>query len=211
VSDRGLLYILCGPSGVGKTTLAHHLLELHPELGFSVSYTTRAPRPGEEDGADYHFVSDAEFDEMIDAREFAEWAEVHGNRYGTASTTITEAWKNDRNVIFDIDFQGARQLQSAFPEETVSVLITPPSFAELERRLRGRETDSEAVIQRRLEAARQELEQWSLYDYLVENAELDLAKRVVDAIYLAATHRQYLRAENVIRLLAEQGQPRSTR
>ncbi len=211
MSDRGLLYILCGPSGVGKTTLAHHLLELHPELGFSVSYTTRAPRPGEEDGVDYHFVSDAEFDEMIDAREFAEWAEVHGNRYGTASTTITEAWKNDRNVIFDIDFQGARQLQSAFPEETVSVLITPPSFAELERRLRGRETDSEAVIQRRLEAARQELEQWSLYDYLVENAALDLARRVVDAIYLAATHRQYLRAENVIRLLAEQGQPRSTR
>lgn len=202
MSDRGLLFILCGPSGVGKTTLAHHLLEHHPELGFSVSYTTRAARAGEEDGVDYHFISNAQFDYMVEANEFAEWAKVHGNRYGTAAATITDAWAQDRNVIFDIDFQGAMQLQETFPDDTVSVLVTPPSMDELERRLRGRETDTEPVIQRRLEAAREELDQWRVFDFLVENAELERAKEIVEAIYVASTHRQYLQSNKVMSLLS---------
>lgn len=205
MSDRGLLFILCGPSGVGKTTLAHHLLELHSELGFSVSYTTRPPREGEVDGVDYHFVSTGEFQRMREEEAFAEWAQVHGNYYGTGVTTIESAWAADRNLIFDIDYQGAKQLQERYPGEAVAVLVTPPSMKELEARLRGRETDSEEVIARRLQGARHELEQWEIYDYAVENAELEAARRDVDQIYRVALMQTRFLQDKLRHLLSRDG------
>ncbi|MGM0556763.1 MAG: guanylate kinase [Myxococcota bacterium] len=183
--QNGVLLIVCGPSGVGKTSLTKKLLDDNPRLVPSVSYTTRAPRDGEEDGVDYHFVEDATFEAKRDAGAFAEWAEVHGNYYGTPKSAITEAWAEDNDVIFDIDYQGARQLKDAFPG-AVGVLVIPPSMDELEARLRGRETDTEAVIQRRLSAAREELARYELFDYIVENDDFDEAFRQLDTVYEAA-------------------------
>lgn len=200
---RGLLFILCGPSGVGKTTLAHHLLEHHHDLTFSVSYTTRAPRPGEEEGVAYHFIDVPTFEKMRAAEKFAESAKVHGNYYGTAVSTIERAWEEGKHVIFDIDYQGAQQLQKRFPTETVSVLITPPNLDVLEARLILRATDSVAVVQRRLEAARHELAQWPMYDYVIENDSLEHAGEQVDAIYSASLCRTFLHAE---RLTSEFGE-----
>ena len=192
MTRRGLLFILCGPSGVGKTTLAHHLLEHHPTLTFSVSYTTRAARPTEVDGADYHFVDLAAFEQMRVENQFAEYANVHGNFYGTAVRTIEQAWEAGHDVIFDIDYQGAAQLQQRFDEETVSVLVTPPSLQALDERLRRRNTDDETVIARRLANAQHELAQWRLYDFVIENDALEHACQQADAIYTASRCRTFL-------------------
>ena len=200
---RGLLFILCGPSGVGKTTLAHHLLERHRDLTFSVSYTTREAREGEIEGRDYHFVDLPTFEKMRAEGEFAESAKVHGNYYGTAVATIEAAWDEGRHVIFDIDYQGAQQLQKRFDEETVSVLVTPPSLDTLQDRLRRRGKDADDVIERRLEAARHELAQWPMYDFVIENDSLQHACELVDAIYCASLARTFLHAQ---RLAAEFGQ-----
>jgi len=178
---RGVLVVISSPSGAGKTTLARMLAESQ-KLVFSVSYTTRSPRPGERDGVDYKFVSDDEFSRMIERQEFAEWAVVHGNRYGTAIHTVNRALEDGTDYLFDIDWQGGRQIRQQWPNESVLIFILPPSMAELERRLRRRATDSTEAIQRRLTTATRELEHYGEYDYLVVNDNLDRAHQQLNAI-----------------------------
>ena len=183
-SKAGKLFIMCGPSGVGKTTLAHHLLRTRDDVIFSVSFTTRAMRAGERDGVDYHFVEIATYEAMIERGEFAEYAKVHGNYYGTAVATIEEAWENGKHVIFDIDVQGARQLRERFHERAIIISIIPPSFAELERRLIGRATDDADVVKRRLAIAQQEMQELSeLANETLVNADRDTACEAIAEIF----------------------------
>lgn len=200
---KGVLFIVCGPSGVGKTTLAQNLLKSCARLTPSVSYTTRAPRKGEEDGVDYHFVDESTFLDMRESDRFAEWARVHGNFYGTPVAGILKAWKDDRDVLFDIDYQGASQLQDRFPEDARSVLVIPPSIKVLEQRLRGRATDANDVIDQRLEAARHELAQFELYDYIIENDDFDAALQRLTSIYQACTQQMPLFRNRMMELLGE--------
>lgn len=180
---RGLLLVVSSPSGAGKTTLARRLLKTHEELGFSVSYTTRKIRRGEQDGVDYHFVSDSDFDTMIVKDAFAEWCIVHGRRYGTAVETVSKALDSGQKVLLDIDYQGAQKLAQLLPDEARLVYILPPSLRILEQRLRARGTDSDTVIEARLAKAREELRHYQLYHYLVMNNQLDDAFAELDAIY----------------------------
>jgi guanylate kinase len=185
-SSRGLLIVVSSPSGAGKTTLCHRLIEEFPEVMFSVSYTTRPRRRGEEEGVDYHFIDEPQFDVMIGKGEFAEWAEVHNHRYGTTVTAVREALEGGRHVLFDIDYQGGRQLKAKFEKEAVLVFVLPPSLDELERRLRKRATDAPDVILRRLKKAHEELKQYGLYQFLIVNDDLPGAYDRLRAIYLAA-------------------------
>lgn len=198
---EGLLLIVCGPSGVGKTTLCGHLLDTHETLSLSVSYTTRAPRGSEKDAVAYHFVSPAKFERMIADDCFAEWANVHGNYYGTSTEAIETAWARGLDVLFDIDYQGAHQLKARYSDRAVPSLIMPPSMAELESRLRGRNTDDEAVVQKRLAAARHELAQYPAFDYLIVNDDLARAKAALDAIYHASRYRAVMQIPRVHALL----------
>jgi guanylate kinase len=183
---RGLLIVVSSPSGAGKTTLCHRLIEEFPEVMFSVSYTTRPKRRGEEEGIDYHFVDEPTFLAMVQRGEFAEWAEVHGHRYGTTVAAVKEALEGGRHVLFDIDYQGGRQLKAKFENEAVLVFVLPPSLEELERRLRNRATDAPEVIERRLAKAREELKQYGIYQFLIVNDDLRHAYDRLRAIYLAA-------------------------
>jgi guanylate kinase len=183
---RGLLLVVSSPSGAGKTTLCRRLVREHPSLRFSVSYTTRAPRTGEIDGVDYHFVSDETFERMVQGNAFAEWAFVHGRRYGTAVATVREALARGGEVLFDVDYQGAERLKEQFPEEAILVYILPPSLRTLEQRLRGRGTDAPDVIERRLRKAREELRHYHNYHYLVVNDDIERAYGELQAVYLAA-------------------------
>jgi len=170
----GLLLILSAPSGAGKTTLAHKLLELEPNGSFSVSYTTRPPRGKERDGVDYHFVDEAAFCAMRERGELLEWAQVHGALYGT-HRSVVDRTRAGALVALDIDVQGGNQVKASHPE-AVSIFVLPPSMHELESRLRARRTDSEETIRKRLEAARREIDQGSAtYDYLLVNDELERA------------------------------------
>jgi guanylate kinase len=182
---RGLLLVISSPSGAGKTTLARRLAGEFP-LRFSVSVTTRSPRPGEVEGRDYCFVSGARFDEMIAAGEFAEWAVVHGNRYGTRIATVEDCLRGGSDCLFDVDFQGGRQIRRQWPADSVLCFILPPSMVELERRLRQRATDAPDVIARRLAMACEELTHYGEYDYLVVNDEIERAYGELRAIYVAA-------------------------
>jgi len=170
---RGLLIVLSSPSGAGKTTISRMLLDADDQIGMSVSATTRPMRPGETDGLDYHFVDDAEFDRMIDAGEFVEWASVFGYRYGTPKAPVKAALREGRDILFDIDWQGARQLEPDFGENLVTIFLLPPSMAELERRLRARGTDDEAVIADRMHRAAGEIEHWAEYEYVLVNRDVD--------------------------------------
>lgn len=170
----GNLLIVSAPSGAGKTTLVKALLARDPQVVYSVSCTTRAPRAGERDGVDYFFVSDDEFRRRIAGGEFLEHAEVHGHRYGTLCSWIDEQLHADRDVVLDIDTQGAAQVRALMPE-AIGIFILPPSMAELESRLRARGTDAEAVIERRLAAARAEIAHAGEYDYAIINKDLDTA------------------------------------
>lgn len=170
---RGLLFILSSPSGAGKTTLSRMLLNNDPDIKLSVSATTRPPRPGEEDGKHYHFVSDAEFDRMVADDDFYEWAEVFGHRYGTPKGEIRAGLKDGQDYLFDIDWQGTQQLYQKDQQDVVSVFILPPSLPELRRRLEARAQDSEAVIDNRMERAREEISHWAEYDYVVINDDVD--------------------------------------
>ncbi len=186
IKPRGLLIVVSSPSGAGKTTLCRRLIDEFPDIVFSVSYTTRAMRRGEEEGTDYHFVDREVFDEMVEHEEFAEWAEVHGNRYGTTVEAVRQALEGGRHVLFDVDYQGGRQIKAKFEKEAVLVFVLPPSLSELERRLRQRATDAPEVIDRRLAKALDELKQYSLYQYLIVNDDLPRAYDRLRAIYLAA-------------------------
>jgi guanylate kinase len=199
---RGILMVVSSPSGAGKTTLAH-LLAQNERLEFSVSYTTRAPRAGERDGVDYKFVTEDEFSRMIDRGEFAEWAVVHGGRYGTAVHTVNRALEDGKDYLFDIDWQGGEQLRRQWPEESVLVFILPPSMAELERRLRRRATDSPEAIARRLAVATKELAHFAQYDYLVVNDNLETALKELSSIYVAARCARLRRGHYGQMLLSE--------
>ncbi len=179
----GQLLVLSAPSGAGKTTLARRFAETHPDAVFSISVTTRAPRGAERDGVDYHFVTPERFGELVREGALAEWAEVHGQRYGTLRATVQEALERGRIALFDIDVPGGSQLRSAWPREAATVFILPPDAAELERRLRGRSTDSDEVIRRRLAAARAEIARGlATYDYVVVNDLVDDALARIAAI-----------------------------
>lgn len=201
---RGLLLVVSSPSGAGKTTLCSRLRQEFPKLGFSVSYTTRKPRPGETDGVEYNFVTPERFQEMAAADEFAEYAMVHGNMYGTSARQVSAALDQGRDLLFDIDFQGGRQLRNRFREEVVLVFILPPSLRELERRLRRRATDAEDVIAQRLKVARSELAHYAEYDYLIVNDDFEQAYDALRAVYVAALHRRQRQAAVAQQLLEGQ-------
>jgi guanylate kinase len=183
--SRGLLLVISSPSGAGKTTLARKLAAEF-DIGFSVSFTTRKAREGEVDGKDYCFVSNERFDAMIAANEFAEWAVVHGNRYGTSVRTVQTSIASGSDCLFDVDYQGSRQIRKLWPDESMLCFILPPSMAELEHRLRRRATDAPEVIERRLAMACKELEHYSEYDYLVVNDDLSRAYDQLRSIYVSA-------------------------
>ena len=183
-TDRGILVIVSSPSGAGKTTLTRRLLAEFSNLEFSVSYTTRPPRPGEVPGRDYHFVDLPTFEQMITAGEFAEHAEVFGNRYGTARAPVEAALAAGRDVIFDVDWQGGAALSGQWPRDSLKIFILPPDFATLADRLHRRATDAPDVIERRLRKAMSELSHWQEYDDLIVNDDLERAYRVLRALYL---------------------------
>jgi guanylate kinase len=182
---RGLLIVLSSPSGAGKSTISRMLLDADSEVTMSVSATTRPKRPGETEGVDYHFVDDAEFDRMIDAGDFVEWAPVFGYRYGTPKNPVKAALRQGRDILFDIDWQGTQQLTAAMGEDLVSIFLLPPSMAELERRLRTRGTDSEDVIQDRMSRASAEISHWPEYEYVLVNHDTEECLQQVQAIVAA--------------------------
>ena len=179
---RGLLIVLSSPSGAGKTTISRMLLEADRDITMSISATTRPMRPGEENDVDYHFVDEAEFDRMIVAGEFVEWAHVFGFRYGTPKAPVKQALRDGRDILFDIDWQGARQLEPDFREHLVTIFLLPPSMKELERRLRERGTDSDEVIADRMRRANDEINHWAEYEYVLVNNDTDQCLDQVQAI-----------------------------
>jgi len=199
-----LLLILSSPSGAGKTTLTRMLQERYAELRFSVSHTTRPPRPKEVDGHDYHFVTRARFCELVAEGAFLEWAEVHGNLYGTSTAEIdrARAMPGCSGMIFDIDYQGARQIKSKV-SDVVAVFVLPPSMHELERRLRGRASETEDAVQRRFAMAQLEIEHYALFDYIVVNEEVQRAFDELRSIVVAeraCRERRAPLAESLLRV-----------
>jgi len=184
----GALFVVSAPSGAGKTTLCREVRRNLPDLAYSVSYTTRAPRPGEKDGTDFRFVSPDEFKTLRDRSEFAEWAQVHGNMYGTRASVLEQALQSGRDILLDIDTQGAAQLRRRYPA-AVLIFIMAPSMEELEQRLRERRSDAEKEIMRRLDRAREEIALWRAYDYLVVNRDVKEAVDQLSAIILAERAR----------------------
>lgn len=181
----GNLYVVAAPSGAGKTTLVRMLLEHDPAVQLSISFTTRAPRPGEQDGREYHFVAVDAFRAMISRDEFLEWAEVHGNFYGTSKKWIGDQLTAGRDVLLEIDWQGAQQVRKIFPD-AIGVFILPPSIEELTRRLVGRGTDAADVIERRLAAAEAEMRHVGEFDYVIINDQLDQALDDLRAVVRSA-------------------------
>jgi guanylate kinase len=194
-NDDFLLLILSSPSGAGKTTLTRLLLERCPELRFSVSHTTRPPRAAEIDGRDYHFVDRPRFLDLVNQGAFLEWAEVHGNLYGTSMAEIDRARATPgcTGMIFDIDYQGARQIRSKVPD-VVAAFILPPSMQELERRLRGRASETEESLKRRFDVAQREIEHYALFDYVVVNDDVQRAFDELRSIVVGERARRARRA-----------------
>jgi guanylate kinase len=182
VSKRGHLYVIAAPSGAGKTSLLKALMARRPGVGFSVSCTTRSPRPGEVDGRDYHFIGRKDFERLIDAGEFIEHANVFGNLYGTRKSVVEAALAEGRDLILEIDWQGARQVRERLPD-AVQIFILPPSRAELEARLRKRGSDSEDVIARRLQESTLEMSHWRDFDFVIVNRDFEQALAELDAIF----------------------------
>ena len=170
----GILYVVSAPSGAGKTTICQSVLQRMPDLLYSVSYTTRVPRANEKNGRDYHFISKRRFEEKIDAGEWAEWARVHGNYYGTSAIFIQRGLENGRQILLDIDVQGTLQIVKKFPD-SITIFILPPSFETLRQRLESRAADSPQVIAERLQNARWEMDQKDMYRYRIVNDDLETA------------------------------------
>ena len=190
IRRRGLMLVLSSPAGAGMSTIARNLLEGDPAIELSISVTTRARRGSEIDGRHYHFRSRREFESMRDSDELLEWAEVHGNLYATPRAPAEKALAEGRDMLFDIDWQGAEQLRERMRGDVVSVFILPPSMRELKGRLRRRAEDSDAVIEARLANARAEIEHWRDYDYIVVNDDLDKAFEEVESIVTAERLRR---------------------
>ena len=180
-SRAGLVFVISGPSGAGKSTLCQYLRTQCPQLNYSVSYTTRSPRPGEKAGCDYHFIDDATFRRRIDQGYWAEWAKVHEHYYGTSSQFIEEHQAAGRHVLLEIDVQGATQVQSRYPR-SITIFIAPPSLASLGERLAQRGTDSKQTIARRVAAAQQEMDQRAGYRHVIVNDDLSRAKAALTAL-----------------------------
>ena len=199
---RGVLLIVASPSGAGKTSLCRRLMADHKGLELSVSMTTRGIRPGEVDGRDYNFVSHEEFQRLIDGDAFLEWADVHGNRYGSPAAPVNRALAEGRDVLFDIDWQGARDVAAKCPGDAVRVFILPPSLEELNRRLTGRGTDSAEVIAARMARAQAEISHWDGYDYVVVNDDVDICFAKIRQI-LAAERMKRARQTGLIPFVRE--------
>lgn len=197
--------IISSPSGAGKTTLTNRLRSAIPELRFSVSHTTRAPRTTEEDGREYHFVSRDRFINLIEADAFLEWAEVHGNLYGTSREEIEKA-ADARGIIFDIDHQGARQIRCAAPD-AVAIFVLPPSMTVLLQRLRGRASEDEAAVWKRYAAAREEIAHYGMFDYVIVNDDLEVATAQLIAIFRAEECRRMRTASLAESLLIQGREP----
>ena len=206
IARRGLMLVISSPSGAGKSTIARHLLDNVDNFRLSVSVTTRARRPSEIEGVHYRFVSVREFERLRDSDSLLEWAEVHGNFYGTPREAVEDAMAAGQDMLFDIDWQGAQQLQEKMPADVVSIFILPPSMTELQSRLHRRAEDTEEVIQTRLANSRSEIEHWREYDYVVVNDDLNRAftalKSIVEAERLRRDRRPGL-FDFVTRLLTE--------
>lgn len=191
MTRTGLLIILSSPSGAGKSTLARRLMEWDPDLRFSVSATTRAPRPAEVDGEHYHFMSMAGFRDLVSAGQMLEHAEVFGNFYGTPRGPVEAAMREGRDTLFDVDWQGGQQIRaSALGQHVVSIFVLPPSLPELERRLRGRGQDSDEVIAGRMLKSRAEISHWAEYDYVLVNDDLDQTDQTLRTILTAERVRR---------------------
>ncbi len=198
-----LLLIICSPSGAGKTTLTRDLLRHFKDFTFSVSCTTRKPRTTEVDGRDYFFIDRDSFRERVEAEQFVEWAEVHGNYYGTSLAELDRARaENKVGIVFDVDYQGARQIKAKLPS-AVGVFILPPSMEELERRLRGRATDDEVTIQKRFAKARIEIEHYRLFDYVIVNDDYAKANDRLRSVVYAEASRCGRLAPSAERLLRD--------
>ena len=204
--DRGALFVVTGPSGVGKSTLIQHVMGRVPGLSFSVSATTRAPRPGELDGLHYHFLTAAQYDEKLAADEFLEHATVYDRRYGTLRGPVVAAIDAGTSVLLDIDVQGARQVKARFLD-CIRIFILPPSVKTLEERLRARGSDSEDVVRRRMAQVDDQLRGAPEFDYVVVNDDLDTARAVFEGIFLAELSRPPRRWAAVDRVLAEISKP----
>jgi guanylate kinase len=196
IRRRGLMLVLSSPSGAGKTTISRDLLAREPDLSMSVSVTTRAKRPGETPGVDYHFIDPTEFNLRVNKRELLEYAKVFGHYYGTPREPVEEALAAGRDVLFDIDWQGTQQLAENAPEDLVSVFVLPPSTRELERRLKSRAQDSAEVVSQRMAQAANELSHWAEYDYVIVNNDIAASVRQVQAILQA----ERLRRERLVGL-----------
>lgn len=190
ISRRGLLLVMSSPSGAGKTTLSRKLLASDRNITMSVSVTTRASRPGEMDGKDYHFITKERFVQMRDRSDLLEWAEVFGNFYGTPRRPVEEALAKGRDVLFDIDWQGTQQLAQAMAEDLVRVFILPPSAEELQNRLIKRQQDSSSVVAKRMAEASREISHWPEYDYVVVNDEVEDSHSQIMAILTAERLRR---------------------
>jgi len=199
---RGLMFILSSPSGAGKTTISRMLLAQDSRLRMSVSATTRPPRPGEVEGRDYHFVSQADFDRMVDEGEFLEWAHVFGNSYGTPKAAVKNGLREGQDYIFDIDWQGTQQLYQKLERDVVRVFLLPPSIDELRRRLNARGTDSAEVIAARMERAKAEISHWDGYDYVIVNDDIEACFAKVVQI-LAAERMRRARQTGLIGFVRE--------
>ena len=201
-ATEGTLFIVAAPSGAGKSTLVNALLEREPSISLSISHTTRPPRPGEQYGRHYYFVERAEFEREVAEGIFLEHAEVHGNFYGTSRKTVQDLLQQERDVLLEIDWQGAAQIRNAKPD-CVSVFILPPSRTELERRLRGRGSDSEDVIERRLRNSRGEIAHAHEFDYIVVNDRFEDALDTLQAIVRAVRQRSSLQCQRHEALIRE--------
>ncbi len=190
IARRGLMLAISSPSGAGKSTIARTLLDKDKQVSLSVSVTTRQRRPSEIEGVHYHFVSQREFERLRDSDSLLEWAEVHGNFYGTPREPVETAMSEGRDMLFDIDWQGAQQLQEKMPADVVSIFVLPPTMTELQSRLHRRAEDSEEVIAMRLANSRAEIGHWREYDYVIVNDDLNVAFDAVQSIVKAERLRR---------------------